>query len=134
MAVPLGKVRASTNSGRTDGQRSADHWEPEVGDLIALDVGRRVAERHVLNGGVPEEAPAAAHDDGHQVDRNLVEQPVLETLTGDHAGGHVDSAVAGDLLSPGDRRLDTVRDEGERRTRMRIHPLGRNIVRYHDDR
>jgi hypothetical protein len=56
---------------------SAEHWEGEMDDLIALDAGRRIAERDVLERQVAEEGASGTHDNRHQVDRNLVEQTQL---------------------------------------------------------
>jgi hypothetical protein len=46
-----------------------------VGDPVALDADRRVAEQHLLGGEVAEEgAIALTHHDRYQVDGHLVEQ------------------------------------------------------------
>jgi len=67
--------------------------------------------------------PSNAHNHGHQVDSHLVEQPQIQALPGDDAAGDCDDTVAGELLSPRDRRLHPDGDEGEGRGRMSIDPV-----------
>ena len=57
------------------------HREQEVGDPIALDARGRVAEKGIAGRQLPEEGAALAHDHGHQVDGDRVEQAELEALT-----------------------------------------------------
>ena len=52
-------------------------WEHQVGDTLALNVERRVAKSDVLDGQFTEERATLAHDHGHQVDGDRVEQPDL---------------------------------------------------------
>ncbi len=58
------------------GRRSAHHWEHEMGDAVALNADRWVAEQHVVSRELAEEgAVALAHHDRDEVDGHLVEQP-----------------------------------------------------------
>src|SRR3954462_10570178 len=70
---------------------SAQDREHEVGDPVAGDAERRVAEQDVLRGELAEEGPVArAHHLRHQVDGHLVQQPQLQALPGDGSPGDGD--------------------------------------------
>jgi hypothetical protein len=77
------------------------------------DAHSRIAELDVTGSHGVEEGPTITHHDGHRVVANLVEQPELEAMTGDGAGGDRDMTFAGS----GSRLLHRFRyfagDEGE---------------------
>ena len=74
----------------------------EVGDAVALDADRRVAQEDIVRRQLTEVGTALAHDHGHQVDGDRVEQAQLEALAGDGAGRHRYGALLGDGLRLGD--------------------------------
>src|SRR5260370_35291771 len=95
--------------------RSAHHWEHEVGDAVALNADRWVAEQHVVSRELAEEgAVALAHHDRDEVDGHLVEQTQVQALPGDGATGDRDDAVASERLCMSDCGRYTVGHEGER--------------------
>ena len=70
---------------------SARNREHEVGDAVALDACRRVAEHDVFGGELAEEGPVSlAHHHRHQVDGHLVQQPQFQALPGDGPSGDGD--------------------------------------------
>src|SRR5881275_2084652 len=72
-------------------RRSAHHWEHEMGDVVALNADRWVAEQHVVSRELAEEgAVALAHHDRDEVHGYLVEQPQVQALPGDGATGDRD--------------------------------------------
>ena len=100
-----------------------------MGDLLALDAHRRVAEQNIIDGEPAEEWAPFAHDDRNEVDRHLVEQPELEALSSDGAGGDGNGAIAGDRSGLFDSGLHPVGDEGERCTRWSCtHSVGTRWV------
>jgi len=55
-----------------------------MGDPVALDANRRVAEQDILSRELAEEGSVALpHQHRHQVDGHLVQEPQLQTLPGD---------------------------------------------------
>src|SRR5260370_15289645 len=63
--------------------RSAHHWEHEVGDAVALNADRWVAEQHVVSRELAEEgAVALAHHERAAVDRPPLEQTHAAALPG----------------------------------------------------
>src|SRR5215471_4949533 len=77
------------------------------------DVG--VIEQERGSGVVTEVPDAWAEYDRHQVEPDFVDQPGLEGLAGDAAGGYRHVPVTGDGLRLGQRAVQAVGDEGERR-------------------
>ena len=64
-----------------------------MGDAIALDACGWVTEQHVLRRQLAEEGTVPfAHNDRHQVDRNLVEQLLLETARR-HTAPYIEDAT-----------------------------------------
>src|SRR5881227_738781 len=95
--------------------RSAHHWVNEMGDAVALNADRWVAEQHLVSREVAEEgAVALAHHDWDEVDGHLVEQPQFEALSGDGATGDRNDAVASERLCMSDCGGYPVGHEGER--------------------
>ena len=73
---------------------SARNREHEVGDAVALDACRRVAEHDVFGGELAEEgAVSLAHHHRHQVDGHLVQQPQFQALPGVGPSGDSDDPV-----------------------------------------
>src|SRR6266496_3532592 len=108
------------------GRRSAHYWEHEMGDAVALNADRWVAEQHVVSRELAEEgAVALAHHDRDEVDGHLVEQPEVQALPGDGASGDRDDAVASEHLRTGDCGRYTVGHEGERCLGVCVDPVGR---------
>ena len=76
-----------------------------MGDTVALNADRWVAEQHVVSRELAEEgAVALAHHDRDEVDGHLVEQPQVQALLGDGATGDRDDAVASERLCMGQAR------------------------------
>jgi DNA invertase Pin-like site-specific DNA recombinase len=115
--------------------RSPQNREHEMGDPVALDADRRVAEQDVFRGEFAEEGSVSrAHHHRHQVDGHLVQQPEVQALPGDGSPGDGDDRIAGEFLGPCDRGLHPVGDEGERRVGVGVDPVLRDPVRHHDNR
>jgi hypothetical protein len=96
--------------------------EEQIGHAVALDAGRRVAEKDVVRGELAEEWPVAViHHDGHEVGGHLVEQSEVEALTSGRPAG--DGTVTGNLLGPRDCGRYAVGHERERRARVRRDPV-----------
>ena len=74
----------------------------QVGYPVPLD-DLRIVKQQRGPGVVTEVPDARAEHDGYQVDAHLVDQPRLEGLTGDVAGGYRYVPVAGDGLRLGYR-------------------------------
>ena len=75
-----------------------------MGDAVALNADRWVAEQHVVSRQLAEEgAVALAHHDRDEVDGHLVEQSKLQALPGDGSTDDRDVAVASDRLRMSDR-------------------------------
>ena len=105
-----------------------------MGDAIPLDAHRRVAQRGIVQRQLTEVGTALAHDHGHQVDGDRVEQAELEALTGDGAGRHGHGALLGDGLRLRDRGLHPVGDEVERGIGVGLDPVRRYLVGHDDHR
>jgi hypothetical protein len=67
-----------------------------------------------LDTQVLEEADAPAQQDGHEVDRDLVEQSGLETLPRNIRAADAHTLIPGDLLRFRDGALDAIGDDGKR--------------------
>src|SRR5260370_22903960 len=81
-------------------RRSAHHWEHEMGDAVALNADRWVAEQHVVSRELAEEgAVALAHHDRHEGHGPLAEQPQVQALPGHGATRDPRDAVARERLS-----------------------------------
>lgn len=112
---------------------SALYWEHEVGDAVALNADRWVAEQHVVGRELAEErAVALAHHDRDEVDGHLIEQTEAQALPGDGASGDRDDAVARERLRMSDGGRDSLGHEGERCLGVCVDPVGRDPVRDDD--
>src|SRR6266542_6385154 len=119
-----GGVRPASSPARAR-RRSAHYWEHEVGDAVALNADRWVAEQHVVSRELAEEgAVALAHHDRDEVDGYLVEQPQVQALPGDGATGDRDVAVASERLCMSGCGRYTVGHEGERCLGVCVDPVG----------
>src|SRR5439155_9725631 len=96
---------------------SAAHRVAEVERPGALD-HERVLEHDVIADELTEVADAAAEQDGHLADAELVDEAEVQSLLDDVGAGDRYELVAGDLLRRCDALLDAA---GERRPR---EPLG----------
>src|SRR5260370_24980661 len=86
-------------------RRSAHHWEYEMGDAVALNADRWVAEQHVVSRELAEEgAVPPAHHDRDEVDGHLVDQPQVQALPGARATRDRDDAVASERMCISDCR------------------------------